>query len=48
MSKSKNLVSANWLHDHLADDDVKIMDGSWYLPQQNRDAIAEHFLRRSN
>tara|TARA_R110002124_G_scaffold100107_4_gene246575 strand:+ start:6077 stop:6925 length:849 start_codon:yes stop_codon:yes gene_type:complete len=42
MSKSKNLVSANWLHDHLADDDVKIMDGSWYLPQQNRDAIAEY------
>lgn len=42
MSKSKNLVSADWLLKHRADDDVKIIDGSWYLPQQNRDAAAEY------
>nr|WP_306266636.1 3-mercaptopyruvate sulfurtransferase [Pararhizobium sp. IMCC3301] len=42
MRKSKNLVSAKWLRDHLADADLKIIDGSWYLPQQNRDAIAEY------
>lgn len=42
MSKSKNLASAAWLLKHRADDNVKIIDGSWYLPQQNRDAAAEY------
>lgn len=42
MSESKNLVSAEWLLQHLNDADVKVIDGSWYLPQQGRDAIAEY------
>lgn len=42
MSKSKNLVSTEWLSQHLHDDNVMVIDGSWYLPQQNRDAIAEY------
>ncbi|MGJ8532387.1 MAG: 3-mercaptopyruvate sulfurtransferase [Alphaproteobacteria bacterium] len=42
MSGSKNLVSAQWLLQHHDDSDVKVIDGSWYLPQQGRDAIAEY------
>jgi len=42
MSGSKNLVSAQWLLQHHDDSDVRVIDGSWYLPQQGRDAIAEY------
>lgn len=42
MSGSKNLVLAQWLLQHHDDPDVKVIDGSWYLPQQGRDAIAEY------
>ena len=34
-------VSTNWLADHLTDPDVQIVDGSWYLPTQGRDAARE-------
>lgn len=46
MSGSKNLVSAQWLLQHHDDPDVKVIDGSWYLPQQGRDAIAEFMAGR--
>lgn len=36
------LVSTAWLADHLADRDVVVLDASWYLPAQNRDARAEY------
>ncbi|MCR9235622.1 MAG: 3-mercaptopyruvate sulfurtransferase [Alphaproteobacteria bacterium] len=42
MSGSKNLVSADWLLQNLGDSSVKVIDGSWYLPQQGRDAVAEY------
>lgn len=42
MSGSKNLVSADWLLQHLHASDIKIIDGSWYLPQQGRDAVSEY------
>jgi thiosulfate/3-mercaptopyruvate sulfurtransferase len=35
------LVTPEWLKAHLGDPHVKIVDGSWYLPAQNRDAKAE-------
>jgi thiosulfate/3-mercaptopyruvate sulfurtransferase len=38
---SELLVSPHWLEQHLADPKVKIVDASWYLPTQNRDAKAE-------
>jgi thiosulfate/3-mercaptopyruvate sulfurtransferase len=38
---SDNLVTAKWLNDHLGDPKTKVVDGSWYLPAQNRDAKAE-------
>ncbi len=38
----KTLVSTDWLAAHLKDPDLRILDGSWYLPAQNRDAKAEY------
>ncbi|MDA0369278.1 MAG: 3-mercaptopyruvate sulfurtransferase [Proteobacteria bacterium] len=34
------LVETDWLSDNLAN--VKVLDGSWYLPAQNRDPVAEY------
>jgi len=42
---SPHLVTTEWLADHLADPDVAILDGSWHLPPENRDAGAEFCLR---
>ncbi|WP_037312956.1 3-mercaptopyruvate sulfurtransferase [Ruegeria halocynthiae] len=38
----KTLVSTEWLAAHLKDPDLRVLDGSWYLPQQERDAKAEY------
>lgn len=38
----KTLVSTEWLARHLKDPDLRILDGSWYLPQSGRDARAEY------
>ena len=32
MSNNPNLVSIEWLFDHLQDSNTSIVDGSWYLP----------------
>lgn len=36
------LVSTDWLGKHLKDPDIRILDGSWYLPGAGRDARAEY------
>lgn len=36
------LVSTEWLAAHLDAPDVRVVDGSFYLPAQNRDAKAEY------
>ncbi|MFY2823327.1 3-mercaptopyruvate sulfurtransferase [Ruegeria sp. MALMAid1280] len=38
----KTLVSTEWLAAHIKDPDLRILDGSWYLPQQGRNAKAEY------
>lgn len=38
----KTLVSTDWLARHLRDPDLRVLDASWYLPAQNRDARAEY------
>jgi thiosulfate/3-mercaptopyruvate sulfurtransferase len=38
---SRWLVSTDWLAEHLRDGNVSVVDGSYYLPTQNRDAHAE-------
>lgn len=40
-TKSPFVVSASILEDHLYDPSIKIIDASWYLPSQGRDARAE-------
>jgi thiosulfate/3-mercaptopyruvate sulfurtransferase len=40
------LVTTAWLAERLADPAVRILDGSWYLPQENRDAKAEFAAAR--
>ncbi len=36
------LVSTNWLADNLSNPDLRILDGSWHLPTENRDPLAEY------
>jgi thiosulfate/3-mercaptopyruvate sulfurtransferase len=36
------LVSTDWLAARLSSPDLRIVDGSWYLPDMARDARAEH------
>ncbi|CUH82607.1 3-mercaptopyruvate sulfurtransferase [Tropicibacter naphthalenivorans] len=38
----KTLVSTEWLAKHLKDPDLRILDGSWYLPSAGRDPKAEY------
>jgi thiosulfate/3-mercaptopyruvate sulfurtransferase len=42
MKTSDPLVSTQWLADHLSAPDVRVVDGSWHLPTDNRDAAAEY------
>ncbi len=41
-SDPKTLVSTDWLAKHFDDPDLRIIDASWYLPQQNRAPKAEY------
>ncbi len=36
------LVSTEWLAARLDRTDIRVVDGSWYLPQSGRDAVLEH------
>lgn len=38
---SNPFISPLWLLEHLHSPDLRIVDGSWYLPQMNRDADQE-------
>ena len=38
----KTLVSTQWLAAHLKDPDLRVLDGSWYLPDMGRDPKAEY------
>ena len=40
------LVSTEWLHEHLGDVRVKVMDASWYLPGDPRDPEADYLAAR--
>ena len=42
---SSALVAADWLATHLHDENVRVLDASFYLPTQNRDARAEYLER---
>lgn len=36
------LATAGWLNENLGDPRLRVVDGSWYLPAQNRDPRAEY------
>jgi thiosulfate/3-mercaptopyruvate sulfurtransferase len=36
------LVSTDWLAEHLGDPDLVVLDGSWHMPADGRDAKAEY------
>lgn len=38
----KTLVSTDWLAQHLKDPDLRVIDGSWYLPDAGRNPKAEY------
>jgi thiosulfate/3-mercaptopyruvate sulfurtransferase len=42
---SRWLVSTQWLAEHLRDGDLVVIDGSYFLPTQKRDAHAEYRAR---
>ena len=42
MARADSLVSTSWLAEHLDSPDVRVVDGSWYLPTDNRDPRAEY------
>lgn len=37
----ENIVTTDWLAQHLSDPDLRILDGSWYMPADARDTAAE-------
>lgn len=36
------VVSVDWLHQHLLDPNVKVVDASWYMPNDKRDPLQEY------
>ena len=38
----RTLVSTDWLANHIDNPDLRILDASWHMPDQNRDARAEY------
>lgn len=42
MSDNSAFVTADWLEKRLGEPGLKIVDGAWYLPAQQRDARAEY------
>ncbi|MDA7428310.1 3-mercaptopyruvate sulfurtransferase [Primorskyibacter aestuariivivens] len=38
----RTLVSTEWLAQHLKNPDLRILDGSWHMPAEGRDARAEY------
>ena len=41
-SDPRTLVSTTWLAKHLKDPDLRVIDASWYLPDDARDVAAEY------
>ncbi|VAI55844.1 unnamed protein product [Triticum turgidum subsp. durum] len=42
MAQDDPVVSAQWLQQHLGQPDIKILDASWYMPHESRDAWQEY------
>ena len=44
MSDNPNLISCEWLAERLGRPNIKVVDGSWYLPTHNRDPKTEYAM----
>ncbi|CAA7056738.1 unnamed protein product [Microthlaspi erraticum] len=42
VSTNEPVVSVDWLHSHLRDADIKVLDASWYMPHEQRNPIQEY------
>ena len=45
MIRGGSLVSTQWLADRMAAPDIRVVDGSWYLPTEGRDPKTEYAQR---
>ncbi|KAL6553313.1 threonyl-tRNA synthetase [Orobanche gracilis] len=42
LSTSEPVVSVDWLHANLREPDVKVLDASWYMPNEKRNPLQEY------
>eukprot|EP00268_Persea_americana_P028402 TRINITY_DN2756_c0_g1_i1.p1 TRINITY_DN2756_c0_g1~~TRINITY_DN2756_c0_g1_i1.p1 ORF type:complete len:376 (+),score=73.58 TRINITY_DN2756_c0_g1_i1:524-1651(+) len=42
MSSNEPVVSVDWLHANLREPDVKVLDASWYMPDEKRNPLQEY------
>ncbi|OIT39159.1 PREDICTED: thiosulfate/3-mercaptopyruvate sulfurtransferase 1, mitochondrial-like [Nicotiana attenuata] len=42
MSTNESVVSVDWLHANLREPDLKVLDASWYLPDEQRNPLQEY------
>ncbi|EOA35290.1 hypothetical protein CARUB_v10020460mg [Capsella rubella] len=42
ISTSEPVVSVDWLHANLREPDLKVLDASWYMPDEQRNPIQEY------
>lgn len=42
VSTSEPVVSVDWLHSNLKEPDLKVLDASWYMPDEQRNPIQEY------
>ncbi|CAN8240394.1 unnamed protein product [Cochlearia groenlandica] len=41
-STKEPVVSVDWLHSNLKESDLKVLDASWYMPEEQRNPIQEY------
>ncbi|KAL6553315.1 threonyl-tRNA synthetase [Orobanche gracilis] len=42
LSTNEPVVSVDWLHANLREPDVKVLDASWYMPNEKRNPLQEY------
>ncbi|KAG5117790.1 hypothetical protein AAZX31_15G243000 [Glycine max] len=42
VSTNEPVVSVDWLYDNLKEPDIKVLDASWYMPDEQRNPIQEY------
>ncbi|CAN4075390.1 unnamed protein product [Withania somnifera] len=42
ISTNEPVVSADWLHAKIRDPDLKVLDASWYMPEEQRNPLQEY------